>query len=624
MMKKYFCGGLFLAVCFFGVTASGAAALSAGAYLAPQLVISARQSSAFFHNAGKLPEADAAALIAQLQSDDWVQARDAAEQIGRHNIMSAEPLLISLLERRQPLGLLAAVVEALAALRSADADNRLCALFSDILHDGEQIRYKELMRGIIDALGQAGTEQAMLFLGGVLRDVTINIHIRECAALNLSFYPDRRAVNILLEELQADLSPVQRAIRTALKQIAAPEDVARIEERTRGISLRSEQNPLLRAAEQEGFEPNGAVGRFAFRQGITEMIVNRHAEPVLVLGDVVVEISRERFTEAYYARLAASRPSFDDYWKNPDIRTRIIPEQMRSAIVREIAVPRPAGDEHPEIEIIRQALDVQGVEYYRHRDGVLMLDDENAGRLGLWSKDGSVLIPTHDRPVPFALPSAMYPVRGETAIFCGRFPVMLVSEGSGAVIVRLQEKFPEIEIKNIPCGFITLRLSDGRDILIQSSHTDCVLEVIPQPLTRHGRPIVLVDPRYYQELMLRPHTRHLVQWLKNVPRAEFVIVPQEEAYLNPANFILLPDNRIVLNKAPQTRQQLLNAGVLPERLIMLLKEVTSLAALRGMIGCTAGIYARERVFGAHQALSGRLRRNHSAVGSVAAMLEQGI
>lgn len=67
-----------------------------------------------------------------------------------------------------------------------------------------------------------------------------------------------------------------------------------------------------------------------------------------------------------------------------------------------------------------------------------------------------------------------------------------------------------------------------------------------------------------------------------------VEVHPDECRLNPANFAVLRNDLILINKAPKTVKRLIEAGVKKDSIIMTDEEITILAILKGSIGCTIG------------------------------------
>ncbi|HPN73531.1 MAG TPA: hypothetical protein PKZ41_05990, partial [Candidatus Omnitrophota bacterium] len=215
-----------------------------------------------------------------------------------------------------------------------------------------------------------------------------------------------------------------------------------------------------------------------------------------------------------------------------------------------------------------------------------------------WPKDRSFLIPQETGYIAYEdFDRYRYPVGGEMVAVPGIKPVLLVSESAPGIseLDDLSGKYPALAVRKVPEGFVTVRLS-GDDALIPTTHIDCVINAIPPAATSHSRPVILVDPRYYREMEMRTETRELMEDLQLSSGAVIVVVPEEEAYLNPANFALLGGSSILMNKAPLTRAALIEAGVEEGSIFMLDTPVTGLAFLGGSIGCAAGLFSGKFIF----------------------------
>jgi hypothetical protein len=538
-----------------------------------------------------------------LLSDNWVIARDAAKSIANGKIYGLEPVLVDLL-KTDKIGLLSELVHTLTFLKITDHVEEYIELFEKINSQEEEIRHKDISIELLKLLGISKDKRAKKLLQSVLADTRRNLMIRKAAARNLVFYEDRQNIDFLISLLSNDMSLVQEAILVTLGHIGEVSDLESIKSVSSKVSIDPGRTDFDITLEREGFGDNKAANRFAFLMGLSERILNRSSEKVLVLGSVHLSVDLDKYEEAYQQlrRKKAENPELGSrnkpQWKNPEIISRIISGRDATELTKRSS--SYLSGEHPEVQIIENALRKYAIGFYRGENGLLM--EQSDGRLAYWSKDGSVLIPGFNVKdhIPFSLNSGNYPVRGETAIISGDEPILIVSEAAQATLNGLKEKFPELDIITIPHGFVTLRLNSGKELLIETSHIDCVFDIIPASMTDDNRPVVMIDPRYYKELMMHEKGRSLIDYLKQRIKAKVFVIPEEEAYLNPANFILLPDNRIILNKARKTRSDLiLKYKVKDNSILMLDNEVTTLAALKGMIGCLGGIYTKERVLTAN-------------------------
>ncbi|MFC2140569.1 HEAT repeat domain-containing protein [Candidatus Auribacterota bacterium] len=537
-------------------------------------------------------------IVVKLRSKNWPEAEAAAKQIAQKRITFAEKELISLLKTKTHISLLERVVEALASIQSKNAVNHLIALFKEI---ESEIRYKFVLIKILDALGQSGSEEAMHFLGNVLSNPDSQFYFKEHAAKNLSFFSDPRAVEFLIDALQPEISGISKQILVSLRYNAEFTDIAKIEAIIDKISTSMSRNKTAydKAVELEVGDfskTQNAIFLYAFLKGSIDLIKNRLAEKLFVLGDIPIKIAPQRY-EKNFIEFKKSKKLEQVIGRNSNLSIFMpVSEEVDSELLEKSCTALPQGEENPDVQIIIDTLRLHNIPFARSQDGLLMQQVDT--RLGRWSKDGSVLIPTHESYIPMSFNFKEFPVRGETAIISGKDPLLIISDNSFSSITAfrsMKEKFPDIDVEVIPTGYLTIKLSNGETVGISTSHIDCVFDVIPQQLTKDGHPVVLVDPHYHQELISRKNTRDLLTKLQEKYEAKIVVIPEEETYLNPANFILLPDHQMVINKAPKTYEKLIQAGVKPESLIMTIKEIYSIAPLKGMIGCLGGIYTSDRV-----------------------------
>ncbi len=552
-----------------------------------------------------------AELLKALTSENWVERRNAADEIGKRKIEGAEKALIYLLDDPQ-FQVVESAARNLSKLKSNLSVPTLIKTFG-------RIKDNDFSRGsqeaVIEALGQSNSEEAMLFLGEILTGEESKSYQRTAAARSLAFYADRRAVEFLISSLKPDMSPVTKSALISLSQIAGVEDIEKINDVITGISLEPPSSLLQKAIESEGFgDSSRSLFLSYFISGCIGRIKGRVANKALAVGWLEGIVDMERYEEAYYSMQeelnvleSVEQRNLRKSWKNKYIAGRYISDKAGTKLIEKAFHKLPSGKDHPDVQAVIDTLEANDVFFYRSKTGIRMEQDDL--RLVQWAKDGSVLIPALKGFIPFSLPSQSFPVCGETAVISGRNPLLLVSESNVTSIRLLNEMFPDIDTRMIPPGFITIKLSNGQIVLQGTSHIDCVINVMPAETTKEGIPIVLIDPHYYKELTMSEWTSRLLMDIEEKYEAKIVVIPDEEAYLNPANFMLIDKNRILLNYAPETRKELLRAGMKAESLIMMDREITSLAPLKGMIGCLGGIYRQDRLVIDDMAGKARISKN---------------
>lgn len=191
----------------------------------------------------------------------------------------------------------------------------------------------------------------------------------------------------------------------------------------------------------------------------------------------------------------------------------------------------------------------------------------------------------------------------------GRRVFIHSSRASPEEIRQIHSLLPGAEILSAAGGWFIYRATyrpDGKrirkrwNIRIPSDHIDGVLNAIPWQADRDRKPILLVDPVY--AAMYR-HTRRgfsghkIAPWSQLVEEGLVKVVEADpkERCLNPANFIVLPNGHILMNKAPKTAERLIQAGMRLEFLHLLEEPVVELAQLGAGIGCWAGIADKSQV-----------------------------
>ncbi len=320
----------------------------------------------------------------------------------------------------------------------------------------------------------------------------------------------------------------------------------------------------------------------------------------LVVGDVRSRIDREIFEETLRwidsgefisDEVDMARQEAGEFWRSRAIWYRYIPEKVMELLYDGAYKYLRAGEVHPDLTVVRENLTRIGAPY--SLSGKKEQPVARFGRYAEWPKDGSFLLPARDNYIAHSVGNRyLYPDGGEMVSVPGEKPLLLVS-GSSPFLEKLKEFMsgkPEISLRELPQGFVTVRLSDGYEVLLGTTHIDCVINAIPPSATLQGKSVFLIDHRYYYELRMRPEGADFLRDIEDLYGASFVVVPPEEAHLNPSNFILLDNSRVLLNKAPATRAALIEAGVREDALFMLDRAVTELPFMGGSIGCVTGLF----------------------------------
>jgi len=535
-------------------------------------------------------------LFKKIASENWVEARDAVKEVANKKIKAAENQLLLLLNEETNVTLLEEAIKALVSLQSKIAYKTYIDLFLKI-HD--QMRYKFVLISIINALGWCENEEAIHFLGSILNDHQYELYLREHAAKNLGYFNQPEAAKYLIKALQPEMSVLTKRILISLRYNARKQDIQVIKSIIDYINRPQDRDDYDKAVEWEVGDFSKSQNNFVlleFLKTSLDVIVNKFFRKVFVLGDIQGVVNSDKFEETFQQYLADGKLKVVKDRKNRRPIYISDSDEIEDAFFKKTFIPYEFNKENPEVQVIIDTLKQYQISFKRSRDGLLM--EQNDNRVGRWSKDGSVLIPSHNDYIPVSFNFGDFPVRGETAIISGREPLMVRSResiSSFAALKAFGEKFPDINIESIPHGYVTVKMASGEVIALGTSHIDCVFDIIPSKLTKDGFPLVLIDPYYYEELMSDKETSAFLFKLKSEYLAKLIIIPREETYLNPSNFILLPEDKIIMNKAPLTYQKLLDAGIKPDALIMTLKEIYGIAPLKGMIGCLGGIYTEDRV-----------------------------
>ncbi len=101
--------------------------------------------------------------------------------------------------------------------------------------------------------------------------------------------------------------------------------------------------------------------------------------------------------------------------------------------------------------------------------------------------------------------------------------------------------YGRMKIYEVPAGFVRLHTEGKPDKLMRHHHIDLTLGIL------EDAKILLVDPFYY-----RYPYHSIIRNIADKEGYEIVVVDESEAYLHPANFVKLPDGKILMENAPRT------------------------------------------------------------------------
>ena len=90
------------------------------------------------------------------------------------------------------------------------------------------------------------------------------------------------------------------------------------------------------------------------------------------------------------------------------------------------------------------------------------------------------------------------------------------------------------------------------DVYREHSHIDLAVGLVRG---RNGEKVMIVDPNYYKD------NKELLKRIARETGHRIIKIAKSEAHLRPANFLVLPDGKILMNKAPKLKRQLEKHGV---------------------------------------------------------------
>ena len=114
-------------------------------------------------------------------------------------------------------------------------------------------------------------------------------------------------------------------------------------------------------------------------------------------------------------------------------------------------------------------------------------------------------------------------------------------------------------------------------IFFEFEHIDVGINIIP------GKKIIVVDPFYYEE------NRSEIKRIARREGHKLVVIPKSEAHLAPANFLNLPDGKVLVNKAARLNKRLRKHGV---KTIMMHRKVYKNLFLHGGIRCFTNVVTK--------------------------------
>jgi len=193
---------------------------------------------------------------------------------------------------------------------------------------------------------------------------------------------------------------------------------------------------------------------------------------------------------------------------------------------------------------------------------------------GRWAKDTRVRLPhleghpyyyvTNDNfQVPVVSSEKMFDPEGIESIRCdvategavitgiAHTPFMILSDSITPYSVQQFEKavkeniveagqpvYSGLKTYTLPAAFATLGY-DGQIYLIDNQHIDTVMGFIPKRFSEHDKDILLIDPRYHNEVRDNPEFNRFITEQKIVVIEVYTDsdVDQDETRFNPANFI---------------------------------------------------------------------------------------
>ncbi len=177
----------------------------------------------------------------------------------------------------------------------------------------------------------------------------------------------------------------------------------------------------------------------------------------------------------------------------------------------------------------------------------------------------------------------------------GKF--ILVSRESSKDEIELIQLYLEtrnrrIQMYVLPGGFTWTRNTRTKeDIILNSSHIDSVINIVPSGCTMDNRIKVIVDPHYYGMVKEEPEFSRFIREQEIWPE-DVVIIDEREKYLNLANFSIVIDQKnrkmalfnndkgYTLHRLKIKKECLFKTGI----------EITNISAFNGSIRCVTNVF----------------------------------
>jgi len=273
-------------------------------------------------------------------------------------------------------------------------------------------------------------------------------------------------------------------------------------------------------------------------------------------------------------------------WQNEEIAKRLIPNELGMMLSRLSAVQDPEGSD---VTKIKDALESHGIKFKMSTE--LSLFHPWPREINSAIMDNMGRITGYIRNIPFEQQEGCFIGDGGASVAGPGFTIF--SDAVSPSQIETFKKFPTGLAKTyqLPGGYTTLRLPASKglseDVLLETMHIDNIIAVIPGNFVMDGKPLFLIDPRYYKELTENPKLKGEFQSLleEQELKDRVVVIPEEEAHLNVANlaFVGADSKFIMMNNAKKTIDLLVEKGL--ERKKVITVDVHEMHAFRGSIGC---------------------------------------
>lgn len=302
-------------------------------------------------------------------------------------------------------------------------------------------------------------------------------------------------------------------------------------------------------------------------------------------------------------------------WRTAEVRKRYIPLGLDLIMLSVSASQQtPIGEVQEELASIQGALERHKIEHVSFQEIESSLPDRYREVIisTQWAKDLGLIPPDRDQSILSCNHDGFHLTGGMAAPGHFETKVMLVSDGDYRKLVHEVRgaAFPDVRVYFLPPGFSTFRIPGTQEnVLLGTTHIDLVINALPKGCTARDKSILLVDPYYAAELQSNPRFRSHWREFLHQQNPVVVQVHPDECHLNPANFSVINENLVLMNKAPRTIERLVQAGLQRDCVITTDREIVFLPMLLGSIGCTIGYWPLSGSRGAKIALR-RERNSH--------------